>query len=125
MISLKALPAVWPSPLKRQLDMENVMSRFDEEPDGDPHGECAREINILRGLLLWALYHHQGASSAVGQPIRQALGIGQYEHMTEEQIAMAKEAAAFGMGHNAENGTGCPCWEAVADGSIDPMFGEN
>ena len=100
MLSLKARPAVWPSPLKRQLDMENVMSRFDEEPDGDPHGECAREINILRGLLLWALYHHQGASSDVGQPIRQALGIGQYERMTEEPIAMAKEAAAFGS--NAE-----------------------
>ena len=78
------------------------MSRFDEEPDGDPHGECAREINILRGLLLWALYHHQGASSAVGQPLRQALGIGQYDRMTDEQIATAKEAAAFGMGHNAE-----------------------
>ena len=96
MISLKARPAVWPSPLKRQLEMENVMSRFDEEPAGDPHGECAREINILRGLLLWALYHHQGASSDVGQPLRQALGIGQYDRMTDEQIAMAKEAAAFG-----------------------------
>ena len=74
---------------------------FDDQPDCDPHGECAREIHILRGLLLWALYHHQGASSAVGQPIRQALGIGQYERMTDEQIAMAKEAAAFGVGHNA------------------------
>ena len=78
------------------------MSRFDEEPDGDPHGECAREIHILRGLLLWALYHHQGASSDVGQPIRQALGIGQYERMTAEQIATAKEAAAFGVGYNAQ-----------------------
>ena len=24
------------------------MSRFDEEPDGDPHGECAAEITRLR-----------------------------------------------------------------------------
>ena len=24
------------------------MSRFDEEPDGDPHGECAAEIARLR-----------------------------------------------------------------------------
>ena len=23
------------------------MSRFDEEPDGDPHGECAQEISNL------------------------------------------------------------------------------
>lgn len=74
------------------------MSRFDEEPDGDPHGECAMEINLLRGLLLLALYHHQGANSVVGQPIRQALGIGQYDRMTDEQIATAKEAAKLGMG---------------------------
>jgi len=24
------------------------MSRFDEEPDGDPHGECAAEIGKLK-----------------------------------------------------------------------------
>ena len=77
------------------------MSRFDEEPDGDPHGECAREIHLLRGLLMLALYHHQGASSEVGQPIRQALGIGQYERMSDEQIAMAKEAGKFCRGNNS------------------------
>ena len=27
---------------------------FDEEPDGDPHGECAAEIHRLRDLLRWA-----------------------------------------------------------------------
>lgn len=43
-----------------------------------------------RGLLLWALYHHQGASSDVGQPIRKALGIGQCDRLTEEQLATAK-----------------------------------
>ncbi len=26
------------------------MSRFDEEPDGDPHGECAAEIHRLEAL---------------------------------------------------------------------------
>lgn len=30
------------------------MSRFDEEPDGDPHGECAAEIQRLTQLLGWA-----------------------------------------------------------------------
>ena len=25
---------------------------FDEEPDGDPHGECAAEIHKLRAALL-------------------------------------------------------------------------
>ena len=27
------------------------MSAFDEQPDGDPHGECAEEIANLRHLL--------------------------------------------------------------------------
>lgn len=26
---------------------------FDEEPDGDPHGECAAEIEKLREALGW------------------------------------------------------------------------
>jgi hypothetical protein len=30
------------------------MSRFDEEPDADPHGECAAEIHRLQELLQWA-----------------------------------------------------------------------
>ncbi len=30
------------------------MSRFDEEPDGDIHGECAEEINALKSMLAWA-----------------------------------------------------------------------
>lgn len=49
-----------------------------------------------RGLLLWTLYHHQGASSYVGQPIRRALGIGQFDHLTPEQIAEGKAAAKQG-----------------------------
>jgi hypothetical protein len=32
-----------------QEDIE--MSRFDEEPDGDPHGECAAEIHRLKAEL--------------------------------------------------------------------------
>jgi len=61
--------------------------------------ECA-ECEHLRGLLLWTLYHHQGGHSEVGQPIRRALGIGQYDHMTPEQIEAAKDAAK--LGHNAD-----------------------
>lgn len=36
------------------------------------------------------LYHHQGANSEVGQPIRTALGMGRFEAMTEYQIMRAK-----------------------------------
>ena len=46
----------------------------------------------MEGLLLLALYHHQGGSSPVGQPIRKALGIGQHDHMTDEQIERGKDA---------------------------------
>lgn len=27
---------------------------FDEQPDGDPHGECAAEIERLMSLVRWA-----------------------------------------------------------------------
>ena len=57
---------------------------------------CARrddKIKEMRGQLLWALYHHQGGSSVVGQPIRKVLGIGEYDHMTHEQIEEAQIAA--------------------------------
>lgn len=49
----------------------------------------------LIGLLLWALYNHQGANSTVGQPIRKALGIGQFDKLTCEQIEKAQIAAGI------------------------------
>jgi hypothetical protein len=49
----------------------------------------------LHGLLLWALYHHQGGSSPVGQPIRRALGIGEHDHLSPKQIELAKAAAVL------------------------------
>ena len=49
--------------------------------------------NQMESALLWTLYHHQGGSSTVGQPIRKLLGIGQHDRMTDDQLAQAK---AFG-----------------------------
>lgn len=46
-----------------------------------------------RDALLWVLWHHQGGSSPVGQPIRRALGIGRFEHLTAEQVLRAKAFA--------------------------------
>ena len=43
-----------------------------------------------RAALLWVLYHFQGGSSPVGQPIRAALGLGQHDHLSDSQIAVAK-----------------------------------
>ncbi len=56
--------------------------------------QAADEIARARGLLLLALYHHQGGSSIVGQSIRRFLGIGQHDHLTPGQIAQAKDAEA-------------------------------
>jgi hypothetical protein len=47
----------------------------------------------LEAAALWSLWHHQGASSGVGQPIRKLLGMGQHERLTDAQLAQAK---AFG-----------------------------
>ena len=55
------------------------------------------DAETKRGLLLWALYHAQGASSQVGQPIRRNLGIGRHERLTPEQI---KDAARAAQGDN-------------------------
>lgn len=66
----------------------------------DPRNECidpdANTIEHhpkrkqMESALLWALYHHQGGSSHIGQPIRKLLGIGQHDRMTDEQLAQAK-----------------------------------
>lgn len=60
------------------------------------HSEAVTERDSLHAqlaerdaLLLWALYHHQGGKSDVGQPIRRLLGIGQHDDLTDEQITAA------------------------------------
>ena len=34
-------------------------NRFDEEPDGDPHGECAAEIHTLRAQLKAVMHQYE------------------------------------------------------------------
>lgn len=46
--------------------------------------------DTARAALLWVLWHHQGGSSPVGQPIRFALGMGQHDRLNEHQLAEAK-----------------------------------
>lgn len=64
-----------------------------------------------RAALLWVLWHHQGGSSPVGQPIRFSLGMGQHDRMTEAQVAEAKlwgEMTGRRAGHCSE-GDRCVC----------------
>jgi len=55
--------------------------------------EALQERNAA---LLWALYHHQGGSSPVGQPIRKLLGIGAFADLSSTQLIVAKAFAAKG-----------------------------
>ena len=48
-----------------------------------------------RSALMWVLWHHQGGSSPVGQPIRYALGMGRHDPMNEIQVQEAKRWAAL------------------------------
>jgi len=51
--------------------------------------------DTARAALLWVLWHHQGASSQVGQPIRFALGMAQHERLNEQQVREAKRWEAL------------------------------
>lgn len=62
------------------------------DPDADTI-EHHPKRQQMEAALLWTLYHHQGGSSHIGQPIRKLLGIGQHDRLTDEQLAQAK---AFG-----------------------------
>ena len=53
------------------------------------------EVKKLRDAALWALMHHQGGSSPVGQPLRKALGIPPHADLTQEQFNAAKVAAGI------------------------------
>ncbi|MBO3002273.1 Lar family restriction alleviation protein [Stenotrophomonas maltophilia] len=65
------------------------------QPVGEP-GEMSPEfIDTARAAIAWVLWHHQGGSSPVGQPLRFALGMGQHDRMTDHQIAEAKRFAAW------------------------------
>lgn len=56
-----------------------------------PPEEVSPEFtDTARAALLWVLWHHQGASSKVGQPIRFALGMGQHDALTGLQVLEAQ-----------------------------------
>jgi hypothetical protein len=53
-------------------------------------GEAVALSRHSRAMLLNVLWHHQGGSSTVGQPLRAMLGIGQHDYLTDEQVSEAK-----------------------------------
>lgn len=67
-----------------------MLTALDEATYGNEEAE--KELTQIRRLLTWVLYHHQGAKSPIGQATRKILGIGEFEHLTDEQILDAKKA---------------------------------
>ena len=53
------------------------------------HAETTMAPNV-RAALLYALWHHQGAGSPIGQPIRKALGLGPHHVLTAEELTVAR-----------------------------------
>lgn len=52
-------------------------------------GGCRMNKDV-HDALCFALWHHQGGSSTIGQPIRKMLDLGQYDHMDKDELEGAK-----------------------------------
>ena len=52
--------------------------------------EASAMSHHSRAMLLNVIWHHQGAGSTVGQPLRRMLGIEQFARLTDDQVSEAK-----------------------------------
>ena len=69
-----------------------------------PTEEMSPEFtDTARAALLWVLWHHQGGSSKVGQPIRFALGMCQHQPLSEYQVREAQRWEAMAPTRDAAN----------------------
>lgn len=73
-----------------------------------PPGTMAREREKTDALL-WVLWHHQGANSQVGQPIRALLGIPRHARLNPGQIAAAKRFGETSTGTGRLGLAPCVC----------------
>jgi len=98
-VTRKAEPTAWLNPQLRATflatdDNDEAANEAFRAGKLEPLFVCAPvRMHDLEDLLLWVLYHHQGGSSHIGQPIRKALGIEPYADLTNAQIERGKFAA--------------------------------
>lgn len=62
---------------------------LNEDSDGAPTMMADKPVyptEDLRKAMLYVLYHHQGAHSPIGQPLRKALGIDPTAQLTTAQL---------------------------------------
>lgn len=93
-------------------------SAFPRGVGSEPVEMSPEFTDTARGAIAWVLYHHQGGNSAIGQPLRFALGMGAHEPLRETLIADAirysKWAKATTADFNAHPAHPAP--EAQAEG---------
>lgn len=90
-----------------ELERENATLRAEVErlaAQAAPSEEMSPEFtDTARAALLWVLWHHQGGSSKVGQPIRFALGMGQHQPLSNYQVREAQRWEAMAPTRDAAN----------------------
>ncbi|WNL50895.1 hypothetical protein Murka_0059 [Xanthomonas phage Murka] len=74
------------------VDAINVVPAYAAPPAPEMSPEFT---DTARAAIAWVLWHHQGGSSAIGQPLRYALGMGDHEELSAQQISEAKRYAAL------------------------------
>ena len=85
--------------LARPARIEALKTAASAPPDhlrGAPEMVASTEPIEDRAALLWVLWHHQGAGSPIGQPIRRQLGMGRHDKLSLEQYAAARRFASLG-----------------------------
>ena len=66
-----------------------------QQAESEPVEISPEFTDTARAALLWVLWHHQGGSSPVGQPIRYALGMGAHDHLNDHQVIEAERWASI------------------------------
>ena len=82
----------------------NVATALGLDPEHVSNEQVIYTAERQRDALIWVLWHHQGGSSSIGQPIRRLLEIAQHAHLTDEQYASARRFAST-IGQNTSE---CP-----------------
>ncbi len=89
----------WPADIRKKLSLHDLRRMTGWAPPkheaspAQPEEMSPDFTDTARAALAWVLYHHQGGSSPVGQPIRMALGMGNHEPLPDWRIAEAKRYA--------------------------------
>lgn len=98
---------------------DRLKAALEAAPVAQPPDEISPEFtDTARAALLWVLWHHQGGSSPIGQPLRFALGMDAHSSLNEWQIADAKRWAALTKSTTAEFRCAAPVAQPLTDEQI-------